>query len=167
MVNLSQFFLIFDFWRILSIFKPHTLNTYANQMETYCTITIIHVMKHTGTNRGFTHTGWHSEKFNRFLPVLPKITGIRWKWNGKSRAFREMGILLVVKRNNVVDLIRIPKKSNYKPIQAGNQKISTDLSVCYPNQLESGENEMKSLGPSEKLAFYWLWKRSLMLTFTE
>ena len=44
-----------------------------------------------------TKTGWKYEKLNRFIRVLPRLTGIFWIQSGKSRSIREMGTLLVVK----------------------------------------------------------------------
>ena len=67
--------------------------------------------------------------------MYPYVTQTYWNYvkkiNGKSRAFRESGTLLVVKKIPIVDFSRVPKK------QAGSQKNSTYLSVCYLNLLES------------------------------
>ena len=69
-----------------------------------------------------------------------------------------MGTVLIVNKSLLLTFPVSLKISDYTPIQAGTQKNSTGLSVCYPNWLESGEKEMES--PSKKWALYWFWTNS-------
>ena len=97
--------------------------------------------RHTGTNRGFTHTGWYSKVLNRFHCVLPRITGIRRKLDGKSRAKRERSTLLVLKKNKIiVDVFIVPQKVITNPYRLAirkSQEIYQSVTQTYWNHVKT------------------------------
>ena len=57
-----------------------------------------------------------------------------------------MGILLVLGKKPVVDIIKVLRKFITSPYRLTIKNNSTDLTVCYPNLLELCENKLEIIG---------------------